>query len=66
MHIRWTILIGLGAGAVAKLIVPEKDPGGFVITILLGIAGALIATWGEPRHSMFPFTSTAKSQTEWA
>jgi uncharacterized membrane protein YeaQ/YmgE (transglycosylase-associated protein family) len=45
MHILWTILIGLVAGAVAKLIMPGKDPGGFIITILLGIAGALIATY---------------------
>ena len=45
MHILWTILIGLVAGAIAKLILPGKDPGGFIITILLGIAGALIATY---------------------
>jgi uncharacterized membrane protein YeaQ/YmgE (transglycosylase-associated protein family) len=45
MHILWTILIGLVAGVVAKLIMPGKDPGGFIITILLGIAGALIATF---------------------
>ena len=45
MHILWTILIGLVAGAIAKLIMPGKDPGGFIITILLGIAGALIATY---------------------
>ena len=45
MHILWTILIGLVAGAVAKLIMPGKDPGGIIITILLGIAGSLIATY---------------------
>ena len=45
MHILWTILIGLVAGAIAKLIMPGKDPGGFIITILIGIAGALIATY---------------------
>ena len=45
MHILWTILIGLVAGAIAKLIMPGKDPGGFIITILIGIAGALIATF---------------------
>jgi uncharacterized membrane protein YeaQ/YmgE (transglycosylase-associated protein family) len=45
MHILWTILIGLVAGAVAKLIMPGKDPGGLIITILLGIAGSLIATY---------------------
>jgi uncharacterized membrane protein YeaQ/YmgE (transglycosylase-associated protein family) len=37
------ILIGLVVGAIAKLLMPGRDPGGFVITILLGIAGALVA-----------------------
>lgn len=39
------IIIGLLAGVIAKLLMPGRDPGGFFITILLGIAGALIATW---------------------
>ena len=37
------IVIGLLAGGVAKLLMPGKDPGGCIITILLGIAGALLA-----------------------
>ena len=37
------ILIGLVAGVLGKLIMPGKDPGGFIVTILLGIAGALLA-----------------------
>ncbi|MEO8399819.1 MAG: GlsB/YeaQ/YmgE family stress response membrane protein [Ignavibacteriaceae bacterium] len=45
MTIIWTIIIGLIAGAIAKLIMPGKDPGGFIITILLGIGGALIFTF---------------------
>jgi uncharacterized membrane protein YeaQ/YmgE (transglycosylase-associated protein family) len=45
MHILWTILIGLVVGAIAKLLMPGKDPGGFIITILLGIAGAFVGTW---------------------
>ena len=45
MHIIWTLIIGFLAGAVAKLIMPGKDPGGCIITILLGVAGALIGTW---------------------
>lgn len=36
------IIFGLVAGVIAKLIMPGKDPGGFAITILLGIAGALV------------------------
>ena len=38
----WIVIGGL-AGAVAKLLMPGKDPGGCIITILLGIAGALLA-----------------------
>lgn len=45
MHWLWVILIGLLVGAVAKLLMPGKDPGGFVITILLGIAGSLVGTF---------------------
>jgi uncharacterized membrane protein YeaQ/YmgE (transglycosylase-associated protein family) len=41
----WTILVGLVVGAIAKLLMPGKDPGGCIITILLGIAGALVGTW---------------------
>ena len=37
------IVVGLLAGGIAKLLMPGKDPGGCVITILLGIAGALLA-----------------------
>lgn len=36
------IIFGLIAGAVAKLLMPGKDPGGFIVTILLGVAGALV------------------------
>lgn len=45
MHWLWVILIGLVIGALAKLIMPGKDPGGFIVTILLGIAGSMVATW---------------------
>jgi uncharacterized membrane protein YeaQ/YmgE (transglycosylase-associated protein family) len=45
MHWLWVILIGLVVGALAKLIMPGKDPGGFIVTILLGIAGSVVATW---------------------
>jgi uncharacterized membrane protein YeaQ/YmgE (transglycosylase-associated protein family) len=43
MTILWTLIIGLIVGAIAKLLMPGRDPGGFIITILIGIAGALIA-----------------------
>ncbi len=41
----WTIIIGFLAGALAKFLMPGRDPGGFIITILLGILGAVVATW---------------------
>jgi uncharacterized membrane protein YeaQ/YmgE (transglycosylase-associated protein family) len=40
--IAW-ILFGLVVGVIAKLLMPGRDPGGFIVTILLGIAGALVA-----------------------
>lgn len=43
MNLIWTLLIGLIVGAIAKFIMPGKDPGGFIVTILIGIAGALAA-----------------------
>jgi uncharacterized membrane protein YeaQ/YmgE (transglycosylase-associated protein family) len=45
MHLLWTLLIGLVIGAVAKFIMPGKDPGGIIVTMLIGIAGSFIATW---------------------
>ena len=41
----WTIVIGLVAGMLAKLLMPGKDPGGIIITILLGIAGSVVANF---------------------
>jgi uncharacterized membrane protein YeaQ/YmgE (transglycosylase-associated protein family) len=41
----WTLLIGLVVGAIAKFIMPGKDPGGIIVTMLLGLAGAFIATF---------------------
>jgi uncharacterized membrane protein YeaQ/YmgE (transglycosylase-associated protein family) len=47
------IIFGLIAGAIAKLMMPGRDPGGIVVTMLLGIAGALVggfighALWGS-------------------
>ncbi|MCL2660171.1 MAG: GlsB/YeaQ/YmgE family stress response membrane protein [Acidobacteriaceae bacterium] len=41
----WTALIGLVVGALAKLIMPGKEPGGIIITMLLGIAGSFVGTF---------------------
>lgn len=45
MGILWTIIVGLIVGALAKLIMPGKDPGGIIITILLGIAGSFVGSF---------------------
>jgi uncharacterized membrane protein YeaQ/YmgE (transglycosylase-associated protein family) len=45
MGFLWTIIIGFIAGLIAKFLMPGRDPAGFIITTLLGIAGALVATW---------------------
>ena len=42
------ILIGLVAGVLGKIIMPGKDPGGIIVTILIGIAGALLAGYVAP------------------
>jgi uncharacterized membrane protein YeaQ/YmgE (transglycosylase-associated protein family) len=42
MGILTWILFGLVIGVIAKLLMPGRDPGGFIVTILLGIAGALV------------------------
>jgi uncharacterized membrane protein YeaQ/YmgE (transglycosylase-associated protein family) len=39
----WTLIVGLIVGAIAKLLMPGKDPGGFIITMLIGVAGAMLA-----------------------
>jgi uncharacterized membrane protein YeaQ/YmgE (transglycosylase-associated protein family) len=43
MSIVWSLLIGLIVGALAKVLMPGKDPGGVIVTILLGVAGAMVA-----------------------
>jgi uncharacterized membrane protein YeaQ/YmgE (transglycosylase-associated protein family) len=45
MNILLWIVFGLIVGAVAKLIMPGKDPGGIIVTILLGIVGSLLGGW---------------------
>jgi uncharacterized membrane protein YeaQ/YmgE (transglycosylase-associated protein family) len=45
MHFIGILIIGFLAGLIAKLIMPGRDPAGFIITILIGIAGAFVATF---------------------
>ena len=41
----WEAIIGLIVGAIAKLLMPGKDPGGIWITMAIGIAGSIVATY---------------------
>jgi uncharacterized membrane protein YeaQ/YmgE (transglycosylase-associated protein family) len=41
----WALIVGLVVGAVAKLLMPGRDPGGIIVTMLLGVAGAMLATF---------------------
>src|SRR5262245_38307409 len=57
MHLLWQALFGLVVGAIAKLIMPGRDPGGILITMLLGVVGSLVGTfigralWGGENYS---------------
>ncbi len=59
------IIFGLIAGAIAKLLMPGRDPGGFIVTMLLGIAGAVVggfigrAMWGSNGVNDWSFGSFA-------
>lgn len=43
MYILWALIVGLFVGIVAKLLMPGRDPGGVIVTALLGIAGSVLA-----------------------
>ncbi len=46
MGILWTIIIGFVAGVIAKFLMPgDNEPSGFILTTILGIVGAFVATW---------------------
>ena len=45
MSIIGTLVIGLLAGLVARFLMPGRDVAGFIVTMLLGVAGAFVATW---------------------
>jgi uncharacterized membrane protein YeaQ/YmgE (transglycosylase-associated protein family) len=59
MQILWMLIIGLIVGALAKLIMPGKDPGGVIVTMLIGIAGSVAAgfigrMFGHYQHGARP------------
>jgi uncharacterized membrane protein YeaQ/YmgE (transglycosylase-associated protein family) len=43
MHFIWFLIVGLIVGAIAKLIMPGRDPGGIIVTMLIGVAGSVLA-----------------------
>jgi uncharacterized membrane protein YeaQ/YmgE (transglycosylase-associated protein family) len=43
MHVIWMLITGLIVGALAKLVMPGRDPGGIIVTMLIGLCGAIIA-----------------------
>ena len=45
MYILSTLIVGLVVGALAKLIMPGRDPGGIIVTMLIGVAGAFVARY---------------------
>lgn len=49
----WAAIIGLIAGAIAKLVMPGRDPGGWIVTMLIGIAGALLMTFVGRQLGMY-------------
>ena len=49
----WTIIIGLMIGIVAKFLMPGRDPGGFILTTLLGIGGAMLASWAGASMGLY-------------
>jgi uncharacterized membrane protein YeaQ/YmgE (transglycosylase-associated protein family) len=59
MHLLRTLFIGLIVGALAKLLTPGRDPGGFLITICIGIAGSLIATFAGRSLGWYPADTSA-------
>ncbi|MFF1376975.1 GlsB/YeaQ/YmgE family stress response membrane protein [Streptomyces sp. NPDC058308] len=63
--ISW-IVLGLLAGAVAKLLLPGRDPGGFIGTTAIGIAGAFIGGWISARYLDRPITNHFYDGATWA
>lgn len=56
MHWLWVFIVGLFVGLIAKALMPGKDPGGFIITGLLGIAGSVISTYVGEKLGWWPAT----------
>ena len=55
----WTILIGFVVGLLAKMLTPGRDPSGFFITAVIGIAGSMLATYGGRAMGWYQAGATA-------
>ncbi len=53
MSLLWMLIVGLVVGALAKLFMPGKDPGGIIVTMLLGVVGAILAGYGGRALGMY-------------
>jgi len=53
MGVIMTIVVGFIVGLVAKMLKPGRDPSGFIVTILIGIAGSLLATYGGQAMGLY-------------
>lgn len=62
--ISW-IILGLLAGAIAKFLLPGRDPGGLIGTTLIGVAGAFIGGWISARWLDQPITKDFYDGTTW-
>jgi uncharacterized membrane protein YeaQ/YmgE (transglycosylase-associated protein family) len=60
MHIIWTLVVGLVVGALAKLIMPGRDPGGVIVTMLIGVAGAFVARFLGRAFGMYQTADTGR------
>ena len=63
--ISW-IILGLLAGVIAKVLLPGRDPGGFIGTTLIGVAGAFIGGWISARWLDHPITKDFSVGATWA
>jgi len=54
-----TFIIGLIVGIIAKFLMPGKDPGGFIVTAILGVVGSFVATWAGKALNLYQPGQTA-------
>ena len=54
MSYLWTALVGLVVGLIAKLLMPGRDPGGIIVTMLIGVAGAFVARFVGKAVGIYP------------